>query len=161
MAKHDDQVLLAWEEWVTETGETAGNPDAFMEWAIAKKKIALSMVDVYKATRKRVTNALRQATRIDDDGITYRAKQCAIIFELGGQIPMWFDTDTGGTPTLRQKAARQRRDFIANDVYRAGCDIEHMNKQHGEDIQFVMDFTEDYRERRAADALQFEQEDVA
>lgn len=156
MATYNDQVLKAWDEWVEETGEAAGNPDTFMEWAMKNKKIAFSPADIYAANRKKITNALRQATRVNEDGVTYRAKQCAIVFEKGGQIPLWFDTDTGGTATLRQKAVRHRRDSIANDVYRAMCDVEHMNKKHGENIQFVMDFTDDYRDRRAADAIQNE-----
>jgi hypothetical protein len=73
----------------------------------------------------------------------------------GRQHRMWFDTDKGGTPNLRQKAVRQRRDGIANDVYRAACDIEHMNKVFPEDPQldFFADFSEDIAERRAADLL--------
>jgi len=78
--------------------------------------------------RKKVTSVLRQATRRDEAGFSYRAKQCVTILEEGLQLRLWFDTDKGGTPNLRQKAVRQRRDAIAADVYRAVCDVEHMNK---------------------------------
>lgn len=54
-------------------------------------------------------------------------------------------------PQLRQKAARQQRDRIANDVFRAASDVSHMNLAYPGDprIQFELDFTEDYEERRA------------
>lgn len=161
MATYKEQVLKSWEEWVDETGESAGSPDDFMRWALNNNKIAFTPADIYKANRKKITEALRQAIRVDEDGITYRAKQCAIVFEKGGQIPLWFDTDTGGTRTLRQRAVRQKRDSIANDVYRAMSDVEHMNKKHNENIQFVMDFNDDYRDRKAAEALQNERDEAA
>lgn len=36
MSNYDDQVLNAWEVWVEETGEVAGNPDDFIVWATEK-----------------------------------------------------------------------------------------------------------------------------
>jgi len=39
--------------------------------------------------------------------------------------------------SLRQKATRQRRDGIASDVYRAICDMVHMNKTFPNDPQLL------------------------
>ena len=39
--------------------------------------------------------------------------------------------------SLRQKATRQRRDGIASDVYRAICDMVHMNKTFPDDPQLL------------------------
>ena len=119
--------------------------------------------DVRKLLRRRVTTALRQKRAIDEDGVEYRAKQCAVVWdeEIGQQIPLWFDTDTGGTPGLRKRAVKQRRDGIADDVYRAMSDVVHMNKVHDEDTQFVMDFSEDYLDRKAAETLGRDDEGVA
>jgi hypothetical protein len=74
---------------------------------------------------------------------------------------MWFNTDKGGTPNLRQKATRQRRDGIASDVYRAVCDVEHMNNAFPDDPQlsFVLDFADDFAERRAAELLENDDDD--
>lgn len=161
MSSYDEQVLNAWEAWVAETGEAAGNPDDFIVWATNKKLLAATPLDMHKVLRKRVSSALRKAVRVNSNGITYRAKQCAIMYENGQQIPMYFDTDTGGTPNLRKKAAHQRREAIANDVYRALCDIEHMREYHKEDIQFVLNFEDDCADRRAADMLDDEADDAA
>ncbi len=80
------------------------------------------------------------------------------ILENGAQRTLWFDIDSGGTPQLRRKAAKQRRDSIVNDVYRAKSDVEHMNHTYPSDepIQFEMDFTEDYEERKALEMLERE-----
>jgi hypothetical protein len=155
MATFNEQVLLAWDEWEASTGETANNPDDFVAWAMKNRKLEVRPQDLNKLMKRRVTAALRQAIRVDDDGFSYRAKQCVVIAEEGLQLSLWFDTDKGGTPNLRQKAVRQRRDGIAHDVYKAACDVDHMNKTFPNDPQlsFHKDFTDDYAERRAADML--------
>jgi hypothetical protein len=50
------------------------------------------------------------------------------LFENGMATKHYFDTDKGGTQTLRQKSTKQRREAIAHHVYRAVCDVERMNK---------------------------------
>lgn len=153
MANFNEQVLRAWEEWEDATGAEANDPDDFVAWALENRKLSPQMQSIRKMLRKQVTTALRQAMRVDDEGITYRAKQCVTLAEEGTQIRLWFDTDRGGTPNLRRKAVHQRREGIANDVYRAVCDVEHMNRAFPEDPQlnFFPDFSDDIAERRAAD----------
>ncbi|HXL14074.1 MAG TPA: hypothetical protein VN941_08960 [Bradyrhizobium sp.] len=162
MANFDNQLLQAWDEWEGITGATANDPDDFITWALENKRLTPRPQDVRKFLRKQVSRVLRQVIRMDDGGFTYRAKQSVLLLEKDGrQHRMWFDTDKGGTTNLRQKAVRQRRDGIANDVYRAACDIEHMNKVFSDDPQlnFFADFSEDIAERRAADLLNRDAED--
>jgi len=155
MANYNEQVARAWDEWESSTGEDANDPDDFIAWALENKKLVPRPQDIRRLLRKQVTDMLRQILRVDENGITYRAKQCVIISEEGTQLRLWFDTDKGGTPNLRKKAVHQRREAIANDVYRAKCDVDHMNSTFPADepIQFVMDFTHDCEERRAAEML--------
>lgn len=153
MANRDEQILRAWDEWEETTGAEANNPDDFIGWAIENKKIVPQMQDLRRLFRKQVTSALRQAMRRDAGGFSYRAKQCVTIAEEGMQLRLWFDTDKGGTTGLRQKAVRQRRDGIASDVYRAICDVEHMNTAFpGEpQLNFLADFSDDVAEKRAVE----------
>jgi len=162
MANFNEQVLQAWEEWEATTGAEANNPDDFVAWALENRKLAPYMSDIRKLLRKQVTSALRQATRVDEAGFSYRAKQCVLIDEEGLQHRLWFDTDKGGTTLLRQKATRQRRDAIASDVYRALCDIEHMNAKFPDDPQlsFLPDFSEDCAEKRAAELLERDKDEA-
>lgn len=160
MATRDEQIVAAWNEWEEITGADANNPDDFIAWALENKKLVPRMQDIRRIFRRQVTNALRQVLRRDPVGFSYRAKQCVIISEGGAQYPLWFDTDKGGTPNLREKAIRQRREAIARYVYRGVCDAEHMQTNFpGEQLTFFADFTEDVAERRAGELLENEIED--
>ncbi len=163
MANYNEQVMLAVTQFTEETGQNAINPDDFITWALANGKLSPQPEDVRKLMKRRVTTAMRQKRLVDEDGVEYRAMQCALTLDesTGEQIAMWFHTDTGGTPNLRKKAVKQRRDGIADDVYRAVSDVTHMNKVHNEDIQFVMDFTDDYLDRKAAESLKEDDEGAA
>ncbi len=161
MANFDEQVLRAWDEWEETTGAQASNPDDFITWAMENKKLVPRLQDLRKIFRKQVTSALRQVTRQDEAGFSYRAKQCVTILDDGLQLRLWFDTDKGGTTNLRQKAVRQRRDAIVADVYKAACDVEHMNKAFPEDPQlsFLPDFSDDLADRRAAELMDHDKEE--
>jgi hypothetical protein len=162
MANFDEQLLRAWDDWEGITGAAANDPDDFIVWAVENRRLTPRPQDFRKFLRRQVSRVLRQATRMDEAGFSYRAKQSVLSFEEDEKPHrMWFDTDKGGTPNLRQKAVRQRRDAVASDVYRAVCDMEHMNKVFPEDPQlsFFLDFADDVAERRAADLLNRDNED--
>jgi hypothetical protein len=112
MATFDEQILRAWDEWEETTGADANNPDDFIAWAMEHKKLSPRLQDIRRIFRKQVTSALRNATRRDPDGYSYRPKQCVMNSEGGMQLRLWFDTDKGGTSNLRHKAVRQRRDGL-------------------------------------------------
>ena len=153
MSKYNELVLRAWDDWEQETGAESGSPDDFIAWASRNGRLAPQPRDVNKILRRQVTTALRQAVRVDDNGITYRAKQSVTLFDDGAVMRRFFDTDTGGTTTLRQKSVKQRREAVANHVYRAVCDVDHMNSVFPSDPQlsFFADFHDDVAEKRAAD----------
>ena len=158
MANYNEQLVRAWDEWEELTGNDANDPDDFLDWAIANNRLYTKPEDIRKIHRRRLSEALRQVHRIDDEGNTYRAKQCVTIIEEGRQRTLVFDIDKNGTPQLRQKAVKQRRDAIANDVYRAMSDVAHMNFAYPADepIQFELDFSEDYEERKALERYERE-----
>ena len=158
MANLNEQIARAWDEWEAVTGEDANEPDDFIDWAVQNGKMGPRPEDIRKIYRRQVSTALRQVHRTDKQGVTYRAKQCVTILEEGRQRTLWFDVDHYGTPQLRQKAARQRRDSIVNDVYRAKSDVEHLNYAYPTDdpVQFDLDFTGDYEERKALERYENE-----
>ena len=162
MSYWTQQVNGLWDEWIAETGQESGNPAEFIEWVTASKRLTLGPQDMKQILRAKVTQALRQARRYDEDGgFTYRSKQSVTLFEGGLPIKHYFDTDKGGTSTLRQKATKQRREDIAHDVYRGAWDVERMNKTFPDDPQlsFPLDFTDDVAELRAAEWLDHERDD--
>ena len=154
MANSNEQVVCLWEDWVADTGGESSDPDKFVEWALANRKLSPHPQDVKKILRRQVTQSLRQARRYDEGGgFSYRAFQSASLFENGEVIKHYFDTDSGGSPSLRQKSVKQRREAISHDVYRAVCDVDRMNKVHSDDPQlnFFTDFTDDVIELRLAE----------
>lgn len=158
MADYNEQILRVWDEWEDLAGNDANDPDDFIDWAIANNRLHTQPEDVRKIHRRRISQALRQSLRVDEEGTTYRAKQCVTIIDEGRQRTLVFDVDKNGTPQLRRKAVRQKRDAIANDVFRAMSDVTHMRFAYPTDepIQFELDFTEDYEERKALERLERE-----
>ena len=164
MANYDEQVNRLWDQWMAETGQISGDPADFVDWAVANRKLAPRPQDVRKMLRRQVTQSLRQARRYDaDGGFTYKARQSVSLFEWGEIIKHFFDTDTGGSPSLRQKSVKQRREAVANDVYRAVCDVERMNRVHLDDPQlnFFTDFADDVVELRLAEQADVDDATVA
>lgn len=159
MAKYKEQLLRAWDEFEAENDKEAINPDDFATWAMERGKWFPRPQDVRKMLKQDMTAALRQVMRVNENGITYRAKQCVKVFEDGDQLPLWFDIDYGGTDLLRRKATRQRRDGIAADVFRARSDVDHMNYKFPSEkpIQFDLNFEDDYEERRAEEKMKWEE----
>lgn len=154
MATYNDQVLMLWDEWISQTDQNHGNPSDFVEWANSIGRLALRPQDIRNLLRKQVTQVLRQAKRYDEEGgFTYRAYQSVTLFEDGMAVKHYFDTDSGGTKNLRQKSVKERREAVAHDVYRGVCDVERMNKVFPEDPQlnFFTDFSDDVAELRAAE----------
>jgi hypothetical protein len=123
VANYYEQIIRSWDEWEASTGNDANDPDDFIDWAVANNRLHTAPEDIRKIHRRRLSEALRQVHRVDAEGTTYRAKQCVIIVENGKQRSFVFDVDKNGTAQLRQKAVKQRRDAIANDVYRAMSDV--------------------------------------
>lgn len=156
MADFNEQIHRLWDEWADGTGQASGNPADFVDWAVERGKLLPRPQDLKQILRRQVTTALRQAKRYDETGgHTYRAKQSVTLFEGGNPVKHYFDTDTGGTATLRQKSTKQRRDAIANGVYRAVCDVEHMNRVHTDEPQlsFHLNFADDVADLRAAEQM--------
>ena len=55
MANYNDQVLDLWDEWISETNQSYGNPGDFVDWANAAGRLALRPQDVRNILRKQVT----------------------------------------------------------------------------------------------------------
>ena len=159
MANYKEQLLSAWDEFEAQSDAAAINPEDFVTWAMENNKWHPRPQDVRKIIKKEMTSALRQVMRENELGITYRAKQCVKVLEEGEQIPLWYDVDLGGTDRLRRKTARQKREAVAADVFRARSDIDHMNFKYPSEnpIQFHLDFTEDYEERRAFEKMKWQE----
>ncbi len=159
MANFNEQLINVLEEYEALTGDNAVNPDDLITWALENNKWHPRPQAVRKIMRKELGVAVSHLRKIDGNGIEYRAKQVVKLLEDGEQITMIFDVDNGGTDKLRRLANRQRRDSIVSDVFRAKSDVVHMNTKYPDEepIQFDLDFSEDYEERRAEEKMKFKE----
>ena len=48
MARFDEQIVRLWQEWEAETGQGSGDPDDFVDWAVANRKLVPRPQDVRK-----------------------------------------------------------------------------------------------------------------
>ncbi len=159
MANFNEQLIRVLEEYEALTGDNAVNPDDLITWALENSKWRPRPQAIRKIMRKELGVAVSQLRKIDENGIEYRAKQVVKLLEDGEQITMIFDVDNGGTDRLRRLAARQRRDSIVSDIFRAKSDVVHINTKYPDEdpIQFDLDFNEDYEERRAEEKLKYKE----
>jgi hypothetical protein len=81
MANFAEQVMRADEEFTSETGQNAINPDDFITWALSNGKLRPHPEDVRSLLKRRVTTAMRQQRLVDEDGVEYRSMQCAITWD--------------------------------------------------------------------------------
>jgi len=151
----NEQWLAALDEYEEIHASPATDFGSFIQWAIQNGKYYPSPKSVASMARKEFGQAVRQLMRRDENDTLYRAKQIVKIVEGGQQMTLIFDVDTGGTDSLRRKAARQRRDAIAADIFRARSDVNHMNFKYPaqEPIQFRLDFTDDFEEREVEEKM--------
>jgi hypothetical protein len=157
MASYNEQIQRLWERYEAETGQSAIDPDAFLQWAIDNRLWLPRPKDVRRQMRSDLSDALRQAMRTDDGGITYRAKQYIRSSEDGEQMELWFDTDKA-TRTLMHKAVQQRRQGIVQVAHRTKCDVDHYNTTHPTEtpIPLELDFTDDVAEIETAERMERE-----
>lgn len=155
MADYNEQLLKLWDEYTADSPGFAHSLDDLAQWAIERGKWHPRPYDQKKMLTRDLRGAIRQLKREDDEGTVYRAIQCAREIEDGIKMSNWFDVDKNGTARLRRLAIKQKRDSIAASVFSAKSDANHMNLRYPstEPIQFDLDFTEDYEERKAEERM--------
>lgn len=104
--------------------------------------------------------ALREEYRKDDAGRRYRAKHAVRKWQNGRQQSFWADID-GAPHEHMVQAFGQRRKQIVGDCHQLRLDVDHYNsvRTDEEDIQLVLDFSEDVEELLIAEGV--EKEDAA
>jgi hypothetical protein len=48
MSKYDNDVNELWDEWMAETNQVSGDPEEFVDWAMAAKRLVPQPQDVKK-----------------------------------------------------------------------------------------------------------------
>ncbi len=127
-----------------------------VEWAVSAGLIALPEIDPYDTLAGKMASALRSEYKTDPRGRRYRVNHAVRVTKSGVQYTFW--AELGFAPhDQMEKAFAQRREQIVGDCVQLKTDVDVYNEQSGnEQIQLVLDFTEDVLEREAMQDLEQE-----
>lgn len=134
----------AGESWPT----TAQNIAA---WAIQNKLWEMRPSDIMNRCADELASAMREEYFTDAQGRMVRAKHAAKLLVNGEQMTLWDDIRTADRGFMAV-AFQQRRQQIVGDCRQLKNDADsyNENKNPGEPIQIVFDFTLDVLEAEAA-----------
>lgn len=129
--------INAGEQWPATTHEIAA-------WAINHHMWATQAKAIVDICAEQLARAMREDYIIDPQGRTVRAKHAARVERNGTQLVLWDDIRTASRQHM-QIAFQQRRQQIVGDCrqLKADADSYNQNKNEGETIRMVFDFTLD------------------
>lgn len=142
------QLQELWGKFTEEHGEAPTTIDECFEWASKNGLWHPKPQDVSRIFKREMGRALREQTRTDPSGRTYRAMQRVKETKGGVQLSLWGDTDKIPRRFM-EKSVQQRRKGLVDDGYKLKMDVDHFNEYRSEDnpIQLVLNITEDVEER--------------
>lgn len=122
------------------------------EWAVSQCLLSLPQIDPLDVLARRMASALRLEIRTDSKGRRYRVNHAARITTDGVQFTFW--AMMGFAPRSHMEISfAQRREQIIGDCVQLKTDVDaynDMNRGKEQDIQLVLDFTDDVAEREIA-----------
>ena len=159
MATKREQGADILDRYMSEVNADPVSLDEVADWALREGLYRPEPVDVRKMCRDAIADGARAQKRFDGKR-WYRAKH-AVTQNIGGvQIPLWADIDLNASPSFMAKSIAQRRQAVVNNCFQMKMDVDHFNdKKLGEQIQLILDFTEDVAEREVSERL--EEDEVA
>lgn len=152
MANFKTQLIGLWDEFENEAKSEFYLISDFSDWAIRNKRWQPRPHDVRKILDREISEALRQAKRIDKFGIEYRSKICIRDRSTGIQLTLWADADNA-TQRFVEKSVSQRRRSIVGECHQLKSDVDHFNliRQPEAPIQLDLNFTDDVAEIQAVE----------
>lgn len=122
-------------------------------WAIQNKLWEMRSSDIINRCADDVAKAMREEYITDPQGRMVRAKHAAKLLVNGEQMMLWDDIRTADRGFMAV-AFQQRRQQIVGDCRQLKNDVDsyNENKNPGESVQVVFDFTLDVLEAEAVAA---------
>ncbi len=144
-----DEYIEAGQPWPASSREIAA-------WAVRNGKWEPQPSSVVDQCASRLARAMREEHLVDPQGRTIRAKLVARVERNGEQIPLWADIrDPNLSREHVQISCQQRRQQIFGDCRQLKIDLDsyNENRNSGEQLEIVFDFTPDLAEAEAMAAL--------
>ncbi len=150
MPNYKEQVRQIWQRYRDEVSTDPVELREVASWAIGKKLWQPRPIDLSTSLANDLADALREETRTDNKGRSYRANIPVRTRGQGG-LPLFVWADIDDAPRLHvEKSTQQERRSIANDCYALAMKIDHYNDAHPteEPLPSLFDFTDDVEEMK-------------
>jgi hypothetical protein len=144
-----ERLQKAWHHFDDRLDHLPSSTRQACEWAVAEGLLQVPEVDPYDILADQMAAALRAEYKTDSRGRRYRVNHAVRISKAGVQYTFW--AMMGFAPhDHMEKAFAQRREQIVGDCVQLKIDVDaynEMNTEKNEEVQLVLDFTEDVAER--------------
>lgn len=146
MATYNEQMQRLVREYRSQGGIWPATSHEMAAWAITHDLWKPQRSEVINICAEQLARAMREEYIIDPQGRKVRAKHAARI----EQAVLWDDIRTASRKHM-QIAFQQRRQQIVGDCHQLKLDLNsyNENKNDGEPIQMIFDFTDDLSEIEA------------
>lgn len=140
------------DEYFTASGQKTATTKEIAFWAIQNHRWDAPPDLILARCREDFARALREQYIADDDGNPVRAKHVARVKEGDEQFHLW--ADIRNAPKAHMELAfQQRREQIVGDCVQLKRDVDFYNSVNaGDEIQLLLDFTDDVAEATAKQA---------
>ena len=152
MATYKEQLLQIWEKYREEVSPDPVDLKVVAAWAIAKGLWKPRPIELNARLAEELATSLREQTRTDSKGRSYRA---FIPARKGGagSVPLfeWADIDDAPRSHVERSVQQERRS-IASDCFALAMKVEHYNDMHPDEepLQTIFDFGDDIEEEKIA-----------
>jgi hypothetical protein len=147
-----------WRQYQADVSPDPADLREVAAWAIREGLWKPRPSDVHARFAEDMAEALRDDYRTDKSNRRYRVNHAVRVWRDGKQLSFWADIDSAPRAHM-EKAFAQRRRQVVDDCHQLRLDVDHFNSAHPdeEQLQLVLDFEDDVRERMVTEGI----EDVA
>ena len=152
MASYHQQMQAIFKQYQEEVSADPVDLKVVGAWALANRLWAPRPVDIQSRFAAEMAEALREEYRTDKSGRRYRSKLAVTTSKDGRQGSLWGDIDTSPRSHVVKNVGQRRRQIVY-DCLQLRIDVDHYNGMHPdeeENIQLVLDFTDDVEEMLVA-----------
>ena len=151
MSTKTEQLQQIWHNYDAHKEHRPTSAREAVEWAVDAGLLELPDIDPYDVLAGQMSTALRDEYQTDDRGRRYRVNHAVRVTKGGVQYTFW--AMMGFAPhDHMERAFTQRREQIIGDNLQLKTDVDvynDMNKGKRPEIQLVLDYTDDIKEREA------------
>lgn len=157
MATYHQQMQEIFRQYQAEVSPDPVDLREVAAWAISSGLWKPRPADIHARFSEDMAEALRDHFRTDNSGRRYRVNHAVRASRDGRQYSFWADIDSAPRSHM-EKAFAQRRKQIVGDCHQLRLDLDHFNSVHPdeEQLELVLDFTDDVAEMLVAEGIEDE-----